>query len=74
LGINNTYVDEAADNLRAIGTHHRLYWFVDSSYAGSSEPGIALSWTPSHAGHYTVVAVDDQGRTTSRPLEVEWVD
>jgi penicillin-binding protein 1C len=52
----------------------RVFWFVDSSYAGSSEPGIALAWTPTHAGSYTVLAVDDEGRSASRELDVQWID
>lgn len=51
-----------------------VFWFIDSSYAGSSDPGIALAWMPTHAGSYTVLAVDDQGRTASRQLDVQWVD
>lgn len=53
---------------------HTVYWFVDSSYVGNSAAGIALGWTPDHAGNYTVLAVDDQGRTMSRSLSVEWVN
>ncbi len=54
--------------------NRRVFWFMDASYAGSSVPGVALAWTPTHAGSYTVLAVDDQGRTASRQLDVQWVD
>jgi penicillin-binding protein 1C len=51
----------------------KLFWFVDSSYVGSSDAGIAIAWTPTHSGRYSILAVDDQGRTAGRDLQVEWV-
>lgn len=51
-----------------------VFWFVDSSYVGNSAAGAALAWLPAHPGSYTVLAVDDQGRTASRQLDVQWVD
>jgi penicillin-binding protein 1C len=54
------------------GDSRKLFWFVDSSYVGSSDAGIAIGWTPTHSGRYSILAVDDQGRTTGRELQVEW--
>ena len=52
---------------------HNVFWFVDSSYVGDGKAGIAISWTPSHAGHFNVRAVDDLGRAADRDIEVEYV-
>jgi penicillin-binding protein 1C len=51
----------------------RVYWFVNSSYVGAGDAGIAVAWTPTQSGRYTVLAVDDQGRNSSRELNVEWL-
>lgn len=51
----------------------RLHWFADNAYLGTSAPGIALPWQPSHSGRYTLRAVDDRGRADSRALVVELV-
>jgi penicillin-binding protein 1C len=48
----------------------RLHWFVDDAYVGTGTPGIAISWSPTHAGKYIVRAVDDRGRADSRELQV----
>jgi len=51
----------------------KLHWFVDESYIGTGMPGVAIGWSPGHAGHYVVRAVDDRGRADSRELNVEVV-
>ena len=48
----------------------RLYWFADGSYLGSSPPGEALGWTPTHAGSLRLSVVDDRGREDAREIEV----
>ncbi|MEX3613383.1 MAG: penicillin-binding protein 1C [Burkholderia gladioli] len=54
----------------ADGGAHALYWFVDDSYVGRSQPGDTLFWQPATAGAYTVRVVDDQGRADQRALAV----
>ena len=49
-----------------------LYWFIGTEYAGAAEPGQAVIWKP-RAGVFTVRAVDDAGRSSSRKLVVETV-
>jgi penicillin-binding protein 1C len=51
-----------------------LYWFVNESYVGRSEPGEALYWQPPNAGDYRVRVVDDHGRSDERPLELTLVN
>lgn len=48
----------------------KLYWFAGDAYLGASNPGAALAWTPTHAGHYVLSVVDDHGRQDSRELDV----
>lgn len=61
-------------NLRANGLRSGpLYWFADSIYLGSSEPGADLPWRPPAAGRYTVSAVDSQGRSDLRAVQVELI-
>jgi penicillin-binding protein 1C len=47
-----------------------LYWFVDGAFAGSTKPGETLFWQPTSAGTYRLRAVDDQGRSDERLLDV----
>jgi penicillin-binding protein 1C len=50
-----------------------LYWFVDDGFVGSSKPGEAFFWLPPTAGHYSLRAVDDRGRSDERPLDVRLI-
>ncbi|HXU81461.1 MAG TPA: penicillin-binding protein 1C, partial [Polyangia bacterium] len=52
------------------GDAAELYWFVDESFVGRAKSGATLFWRP-RAGHFTVRAVDDRGRSDARPLKVE---
>jgi penicillin-binding protein 1C len=54
----------------ADGEVRTVHWFVDDAYVGTSQPDIAVTWTPGRAGEFTVRAVDDQGRADSRDLRV----
>jgi penicillin-binding protein 1C len=49
------------------------YWFADNRYLGRNPRGGQLSWRPDHSGRYDLTVVDDQGRSTSRTLAVEFV-
>lgn len=51
----------------------QLYWFVDSSYLGTSTAGTPLSWKPV-AGHHTIRAVDELGRADARTIDVVTVE
>lgn len=55
------------------GDSHDVYWFVNASYVGAGSAGVAIPWTPPHAGRFNVRVVDDQGRADSRDVEVEFV-
>ncbi len=46
-----------------------IYWFVDDSFVGKAPSSGALSWS-ALPGNYTVRAVDNLGRSDSRPLKV----
>jgi penicillin-binding protein 1C len=53
----------------ADGEVRTVHWFVDDAYVGTSQPDVAVTWTPGRSGEFTV-AVDDQGRFDSRDLRV----
>ncbi|HEY6783380.1 MAG TPA: hypothetical protein VI159_00425, partial [Gemmatimonadales bacterium] len=54
----------------ASGGVHAVYWFVGSSFIGTSAPGATVGWHPDVAGSFVVRAVDDQGQADSRMVEV----
>src|SRR5690242_13957589 len=54
----------------ASGGVHAVYWFVGSSFIGTSAPGATVGWRPDVAGSFVVRAVDDQGQADSRMVEV----
>jgi len=54
----------------ASGAAHTVYWFVGSSFIGTSAPGGTVGWHPDVAGRFVVRAVDDQGQADSRSVEV----
>lgn len=51
----------------------RLYWFQDERLLGVTASGDTLTWKPG-PGSYLVRAVDDHGRSASRPVHVERID
>ena len=51
----------------------RMYWFAKNSYLGECPRDGVLSWRPGTSGHYELTVVDDQGRSASRVLEVEFI-
>ncbi|MET0659393.1 MAG: penicillin-binding protein 1C [Steroidobacteraceae bacterium] len=79
LGATYTVREDAEDQSRvplsanADSEVRRLHWFVDNAYLGTSAPGIALPWQPTHSGRYTLRAVDDRGRADSRVMNVDLV-
>jgi len=58
----------------AIGSDSdRVYWFADNRYLGNSPGEAVLPWRPDTSGRYALTAIDSQGRTTGRVLEVEFL-
>ncbi|MCL2457348.1 MAG: penicillin-binding protein 1C [Desulfobulbus sp.] len=51
----------------------RVYWFADNLYLGNSSGDAVLPWRPGASGRYELTAIDSQGRTTGRVLEVEFL-
>ena len=51
-----------------------LYWFAGDDFLGNSKPGQPLFWQPISAGSYALRAVDDQGRSDERVLEIKLID
>lgn len=50
-----------------------LYWFADHTLVGQGTPQTALQWRPERSGQYRIRVSDDQGRSTSRALQVEFL-
>ena len=48
----------------------RLYWFADKTFLGESDSREAFHWRPA-PGNFTIVALDDQGRSDSRAVSVQ---
>ena len=49
------------------------FWFVDDTFVGKAKPREPLFWN-AKPGRYSVRVVDDQGRSDTRPLNVEIVN
>lgn len=47
-----------------------VYWFVGKSFVGKAPPGGTLAWRPDAPGSFVVRAVDDQGQSDSRLIEL----
>ncbi len=50
-----------------------MYWFAGTRYLGNSRKDAILPWRPGSSGHYELTVVDDQGRSASRSLDVEFM-
>ena len=51
----------------------RLYWFADSRLLGDTANGAPLEWRPPRSGLYQLTVSDDQGRSATRSLQVEFL-
>lgn len=51
----------------------KLFWFVDKTYIGSVPNGEIAFWTPT-LGDHVVQVIDEQGRGSSRKIQVKLVD
>src|SRR5882762_1682992 len=47
-----------------------VYWFVGKSFVGKAPPGGTIAWRPEAPGSFVVRAVDDQGQSDSRLIEL----
>ncbi|OOV96418.1 penicillin-binding protein 1C [Pseudomonas sp. MF4836] len=50
----------------------RLYWFADQTLIGQGPPQVGLTWRPQRSASYQLRVTDDQGRSASRTLNVEF--
>jgi penicillin-binding protein 1C len=51
----------------------QLYWFANTNFIGAVARGATLHWVRPAAGSYVLRAVDERGRSTTRDLNVEWI-
>ncbi|NUE96937.1 penicillin-binding protein 1C [Gilliamella sp. ESL0232] len=51
-----------------------LYWFVNNSFIGQTEPRKALNWIPTQSGTFKILVLDDMGRSDSRNIKIELFD
>ncbi|HSC76819.1 MAG TPA: penicillin-binding protein 1C [Pseudomonadales bacterium] len=51
----------------------QVFWFADAVFIGTAKPQESLAWRPQQSGTYNAMAVDDHGRSVSRPLTVEFL-
>ncbi|MGZ5006101.1 MAG: penicillin-binding protein 1C, partial [Chthoniobacterales bacterium] len=45
----------------------KVYWFADRTFLGTTNRTTPLNWEPK-PGHYTIIALDDHGRSDSRAI------
>jgi penicillin-binding protein 1C len=55
------------------GADNQIYWFIDSTYLGTSAASISLKWKL-QAGRHVIRAVDEAGRADSRIVTVNTVE
>src|SRR3569623_350797 len=72
-GCDGTAAPGATLALQAVtgGDASELFWFADRAFIGKAARGETLFWKPPGAGHYTVRAVDDLGRSDVRQVATE---
>jgi penicillin-binding protein 1C len=57
----------------AVGAHDTLFWFANGGLIGKGLPAEALAWMPAAPGRVELKVVDQQGRSDSREIDVEFV-
>ncbi|MES2885104.1 MAG: penicillin-binding protein 1C [Pseudomonadota bacterium] len=67
--------DELGRKTLALQAHadaatHTLYWFANAAYLGSSAPGAAFAYVPTHAGTIQLTVSDERGGIDTRALVV----
>lgn len=65
--------ESIALSANAASDARRLYWFADHTLLGQGTPQSALQWRPARSGQYQIRVSDDQGRSASRALRVEFL-
>jgi len=65
--------ESIALNANAASDATTLYWFADQTLIGQAPPQSTLNWRPGKSGEYRLRVSDDQGRSASRGLRVEFV-
>ena len=73
LRANPTSDEQIGLSAIADGDVRKLYWFLDGKLLGHSSGTAPLYWT-AQPGLYTILAVDDHGRSDSTRLEVALID
>lgn len=65
-------LDRESIQLRATASAgvQAVYWFVGQEFLGKSAPGASLAWQPGAPGAFVVRAVDDQGQSDARSVDV----
>lgn len=53
------------------GSAKSLYWFVNDSFMGETEPHKAIDWVPTESGTFKITVLDDMGRSNTRNVKVE---
>jgi len=47
-----------------------VYWFANDAYLGKSSATKSFEWHPKQKGYYTIRAVDDQGNTEQKRIQI----
>lgn len=55
------------------GSAREIFWFINSQLIGKSLSGKIFFWRP-RVGQFQLTAIDDLGRSSSRKVEVRYVD
>lgn len=50
-----------------------VFWFANKSYLGKADSALPFSWSPPAAQHYLIRALDAQGHSASRDINVAFV-
>jgi penicillin-binding protein 1C len=73
LRVDADHHDTLALRACADGGVRMLYWFADKTFLGTTMPGETFYWKAA-PGSFVLHAVDDQGRSDSRPVAVTMVE
>lgn len=57
----------------SLAAHDTLFWFANGGLVGKGRPGEALAWMPAAPGRVQLKVVDQQGRSDSRDVDVEFL-
>jgi penicillin-binding protein 1C len=57
----------------ATSAQDMLFWFANGGLIGKARAADSIGWLPSVPGHYQLRAIDQEGRTDAREVNVEFV-